>query len=84
MRAQHAADRDMQSRIFELWDRANRGEVTLKELKCYREIAEVFYTLAQADEAVARTERIQVATHVELERLQSGASHPLLEGGEGD
>ena len=80
----YQAEIDMQARVFELWDRANRGEITAKELKCYREIAEVFFTLAQADEAVARTERIQVATHDALQRLGAGPSMPLLEGGGDD
>jgi hypothetical protein len=73
---------DLQARVFELWDRANRGEITLKELKQFREIAEVFYTLAQAEERVARTELIQVRTHAELTALEAGPTQPLLKSGD--
>lgn len=79
------AEKDLQARVFELWDRALQGDVTLKELRNFQAIANVFDTLAQAEERVARTELIQVRTHGELERLQlkplpTGDEPPLLLG----
>ena len=51
--------------VLELWDRANRGELTTKELRTYESLVKIFNMAAGADLSMAQAQSFRTKTAIE-------------------
>ena len=75
-------DENLLSRVFDLWDRADRGEISASDLKKYKQIVEIFYRLSLSDESLAKADLIRARAFTEMEQsasLPAGKELKLVE-----
>ena len=72
---------DLLGRVLELWDRANRGELTVKELRTYESLTKIFNMAAGADLSMAQAELFRTKSAIEYDSYMTDrAALPLEEG----